>query len=67
MMGLMQKSPQPDNAKPMQAAGAGGGMGAIMQNGQPGNVGMTDADAGMGAGQDMRADAQPAETFAGAM
>jgi hypothetical protein len=67
VMGLMQKSPQPDNAKPMQAQGAGGGMGAIMQNGQPGNVQTTDADTSMAAGQEMRADAQPAETFAGAM
>ena len=37
MLNMMQSSPKPDNAKP---AGPGGGMGAILQNGQPGNVAM---------------------------
>lgn len=67
---MMARSPQPDNAKPGQAAGAGGGMGAIMQNGQPGNVGLTDSDLGagmQGASQETLSAAQPAETFAGAM
>jgi len=64
--GMVAQSPQPDNAKPQQA---GGGMGAIMQNGQPGNVSMTDQDTNMGpqgASTETRSGAQPAEAFAGA-
>lgn len=64
---MVEKSPKPDNAKPMQA---GGGMGAILQNGQPGNVGMTDQDTQMGpqgASTETLSQAQPAEAFAGAM
>lgn len=65
--GMQAKSPQPDNAKAQQSPG--GGMGAIIQNGQPGNVGVTDSDMNMGpegASQDTLSGAQPAEAFAGA-
>jgi hypothetical protein len=59
MLQMMNSAPKPDNGK---VAGAGGGMGAVLQNGQPGNVAMNGADSRMNfaAGpMDMAADAQP--------
>lgn len=58
MMNMMDMAPKPDNAK---VAGSGGGMGAIMQNGQPGNIGMSDSDLQTGDQQEMMSEAQPAE------
>ena len=65
MLNLMNSSPKPDNSKPMQANGPGGGMGAIMQNGQPGNVRMNSGSdmrmpmGGGGASTDTMSESQP--------
>jgi hypothetical protein len=65
MLDMMNRGPKPDNQKPMQAPG--GGMGAIMQNGQPANVpnlggGANDTRMPMGGGgasEDTMSNAQP--------
>jgi hypothetical protein len=62
MISQMNSSPKPDNAKPTQA-GPGGGMGAILQNGQPANVAMSGSDMNMtsdqGASTETLSAAQP--------
>jgi hypothetical protein len=71
MLMMMNSAPKPDNGKPQQ--GPGGGMGAIMQNGQAGNVPMHGimggADMRMpmggGGGSDMASEAQPEQAFVG--
>jgi len=72
MLMMMNSSPKPDNSKPQQ--GPGGGMGAIQQNGQPGNVplkgimGGADMRMPMGGGggsSDMNSEAQPEQAFVG--
>lgn len=65
VMAMMDRSPKPDNAKP---AGPGGGMGAIMQNGQPANLATSGSDLSMGMGgasSDTLSAAQPAEMGTG--
>jgi hypothetical protein len=62
----MNSAPPPDNGKPTGGGQGAGGMGAIMQNGQPANIPMhgtmggQDTRMSFGAGPaDMNADAQP--------
>jgi hypothetical protein len=64
MLAMMNSSPKPDNKKPY----GGGGMAAIQQNGQAGNVTMNSSDMRMGMGgasQDVQSGAQPQQAFVG--
>jgi hypothetical protein len=59
MLDLFNTAPKPDNNKPMQTPG--GGIGAAIQNGQPGNIALGNNDMRMGYGPSpsMLSNAQP--------
>jgi hypothetical protein len=68
MLSMVNSSPKPDNSKP---SGMGGGMAAIMQNGQPGNLPMqgimggADMRMGFGSADETASMAQPEQAFGG--